>query len=396
MLNTNQFVKFLVVQGYLNGKTRDQIALDAGISTGSASSIINDWKKGICIPDIERVRDFSITVRKSGVSINQCAQDFRTLQLLKSLGIGEVGDGDGDTASEITSFIGAIHTQCKNLGITPAIALLWIRNLLDCNLYSTERRTQASVGTLQKNSISTPHRDKTDSGSQIWQGPSTPPESKVPFISQVSNIIDKKRKECVKLEDYRKKINEEIEKAVFQRAQVERELAKTKQEEREAMSHLRLFSELKGLLLDCYGIDAEEGIKELTKLIHDFKMNRYDPAKIINEYTSSLSLRLEIKENKNKIEELCQQRNSLQNLVLSLDSQASLHKQTMNGFRELETMGFGLAELKQIWYTIVEISNYKKITTKEAVSCFIRDVEEQYYSKTLFEDKKKKEMRWIS
>jgi hypothetical protein len=157
------------------------------------------------------------------------------------------------------------------------------------------------------------------------------------------------------------------------------------------MSYLRMFSELKSLLLDCYGIDTEEGLKELAKLIHDFKVNGYDPAKIINEYTSSLSLRLEIKENENKIKELWQQRNSLQNLVSFLGSQANMHRQTMNAFRELEAMGFGLSDLKQIWYTILEIANYKKITTKEAVSCFIKDVEEQYYSKLLFEDKVKEE-----
>jgi hypothetical protein len=157
------------------------------------------------------------------------------------------------------------------------------------------------------------------------------------------------------------------------------------------MSYLRMFSELKSLLLDCYGIDTEEGLKELAKLIHDFKVNGYDPAKIINEYTSSLSLRLEIKENENKIKELWQQRNSLQNLVSFLGSQANMHRQTMNAFRELEAMGFGLSDLKQIWYTILEIANYKKITAKEAVSFFIKDVEEQYYSKLLFEDKVKEE-----
>ncbi len=124
MPNTSHSVKSLVIKGYLNGKTRDQIALDAGISTGSVSSIIKDWKKGISIPDIKEVRHFSITVRKSGMSINQCAQGFRMIQLLNSLGNGEGSDGDGDAANEITSFIEAIHTHCKNLGITPAIVLL--------------------------------------------------------------------------------------------------------------------------------------------------------------------------------------------------------------------------------------------------------------------------------
>ena len=382
-----------MIRGYLNGKTRDQIALDAGISAGMASNIIKDWKQRIGAPNIEEVRDFSITVRKYGMSINQCAQGFRTLQLLKSLGIGEGndrGDGDDDT-NEITSFIEAIRMHCKNLGVTPAIALLWIKDLLDCNLYPNERGTGASKGTLSKNPTSTPHRDKTDSGSQTEQGFSPFPEIKVPFISQVSNLITQKRNECVKLEDYRKKINEETEKAVFQRELSEKRLAKTKREERDAMSYLRMFSELKSLLFDCYGIDTKEGLKGLAKLIYDFKVNGYDPAKIIYEYTSSLSLRLEIKENENRIKELCQQRNSLQNLVLSLDSQVSMHRQTMNVFRELEAIGFGLADLKQIWYTILEISNIKKITTKEAVSRFIKDVEEQYYSKLSFQDRVKED-----
>jgi hypothetical protein len=382
-----------VIRGYLNGKTRDQIALDAGISAGMASSIIKDWKKRIGAPDIEEVRDFSITVRKYGMSVNQCAQGFRTLQLLKSLDIGDGndrGDGDDDTI-EITSFIEAIRMHCKNLGVTPAIALLWIKDLLDCNLYPNERGTGASKGTLPKNPTSTPHRDKTDSGSQTEQGFSPFPQIKVPFISQVSNLITQKRKECVKLEDYRKKINEETEKAVFQRGLSEKRLAKTNRVERDAMSYLRMFSELKSLLFDCYGIDTKEGLKGLAKLIYDFKVNGYDPAKIIYEYTSSLSLRLEIKENENRIKGLCQQRNSLQNLVLSLDSQVSMHRQTMNVFRELEAIGFGLADLKQIWYTILEISNIKKITSKEAVACFIKDVEEQYYSKLSFEDMVKEE-----
>ncbi len=287
MLNTNQFIKSLVIQDYLNGKTRDQIALDAGISAGMVSSIIKEWKKEISIPNIKEVRDFSITFRKSGMSVNQCAQGFRMIQLLKCLGNGEGSDGDGDAVNEITSFIGTIHIHCKSLGITPAIVLLWIKDLLDCNLYPNERGTQAPMGILPKKSISSPHRDKIDSGLQIEQGSSPTPEIKVSFISQVSNIIAQKRKECIELENYRKRVKEEIEKARFQRSQAEKELAKTKKEEREAMSYLRMFSELKSLLFDCYGIDTEEGLKELAKLIHDFKVNGYDPAKIINEYTSS-------------------------------------------------------------------------------------------------------------
>ena len=148
------------------------------------------------MPNIEEVRYFSITVRNSGMSISQCAQGSRTLQLLKNLGNGEDGDGDGDASNEMTSFIESIHIHCKNLGINPAIVLLWIKDLLDCNLYPNERGTQAHMGILPRNSISNPLRDKIDSGSQIEQGSSPSPDIKAPFISQVSNLIAQKRKEC--------------------------------------------------------------------------------------------------------------------------------------------------------------------------------------------------------
>ena len=49
-------------------------------------------------------------------------------------------------------------------------------------------------------------------------------------------------------------------------------------------------------------------------------------------------------------------------------------------------MGFGLEELKRIWYAILEISRHKNIPTAEAVSLFIKDVEEHYYNDLLFKD----------
>lgn len=61
----------LAIQGYLNGKSRDQIAKEIGISTGSVSNILRDWKYKIGIPVAEELRDFAVIVKKSGMSIEQ-------------------------------------------------------------------------------------------------------------------------------------------------------------------------------------------------------------------------------------------------------------------------------------------------------------------------------------
>ena len=77
------------------------------------------------------------------------------------------------------------------------------------------------------------------------------------------------------------------------------------------VSYFQIFLELKKVLLDAYDIDMEEAIKEVAKIIHDFKENGYDVAKIIEEYKSSQSLKWMISENEKKVKELQEQRNSL-------------------------------------------------------------------------------------
>ncbi len=71
-----------MIQGYLNGKSRDQIANDIGISGGKASGIIKEWIAQIGQPHVESMRDFATILNKSGISVKQCAEGYRMLHLL--------------------------------------------------------------------------------------------------------------------------------------------------------------------------------------------------------------------------------------------------------------------------------------------------------------------------
>jgi transposase len=77
-----------VIQGYLNGKSRDQIAKETGASTGKVSNTIKEWKRGINIPGIDELRAFTITLKKSWISTRECASGYRMIKLMKILGVG--------------------------------------------------------------------------------------------------------------------------------------------------------------------------------------------------------------------------------------------------------------------------------------------------------------------
>ena len=67
-------VKELVIKGYLEGKSFDEISNENNIAKGSVFNIIHRWMAQLEIPDIEAIREFSIMVRKSGITIKQCAR----------------------------------------------------------------------------------------------------------------------------------------------------------------------------------------------------------------------------------------------------------------------------------------------------------------------------------
>ena len=89
MTDPSQSDKSIVIQKYLQGKSMNQIVDETSISKGKVHYLINDWKKKIAISDIDEIREFTVLVRKSNISIQQCAQGFRITNILKNLGIQE-------------------------------------------------------------------------------------------------------------------------------------------------------------------------------------------------------------------------------------------------------------------------------------------------------------------
>ena len=73
MVHKKEISESRVIWDYLNGKTREQIANDNNTSTGNVSNITNEWKRRIGKPEAEEIRDFVKSVKKSGLSVKQCA-----------------------------------------------------------------------------------------------------------------------------------------------------------------------------------------------------------------------------------------------------------------------------------------------------------------------------------
>ncbi len=438
MFHPKEILESRVICDYINGKTRNQIAIDNNTSTGNVSNITSEWKRRIGKSDGEEIRDFVKRFRKSGLSVKQCADGYRTAQLMKKLGILSEDENDQDNSEEFTAFVKGTYLNCKDAGIDPPILVKWIRNLFDCfsvsmdnnndnnrsfsfatNRHNEEeddyneegqadmpqyqhQRLQSGYGEpsdcLQPNETNwtknpnwlsyTNSLNRERSGDSSDSNPYSANRVKIPFISQVSGFIAQRKRECIELKKYKTHLESETKRAQAQRNHVNENLAKTIKKESHAMHYFEWFYKLKQELWDNYAIRIED-IERFAKVINDFKNHNYDPYEIIKEYSCLESVRQELTAKKSELELLEHQERRLNGHIVSLEARLSFDKQITDAFYQLNAMGFGLLGLKQISKAILEISSHRNITPNEATDMFLKDIEKNCFDKVLFEDRVK-------
>ena len=72
----------------------DQIARETNISKGKVHYVIKGWKDKIDSADYDEIATFAKQLNKSNITIEQCAQGFRMINILNSFGIGIDDDED--------------------------------------------------------------------------------------------------------------------------------------------------------------------------------------------------------------------------------------------------------------------------------------------------------------
>jgi hypothetical protein len=270
----------LVIQKYLQVKSKNQIALETSISKGKVHYLIIDWKNKMSISDIEEIRNFTILIRKSNMSIEQCAQGLRMINILKNLGIHEndepfdASDDNNIRSSqynEFSTFIHDIYLTCKNLGVTPVNIFSWITDLFDFhpdtnstdvnnssssliekdNVFDKKPIIHDSLQTVNKSSYETDASIYYDNyNSNLKLNDDLAEQIEIPFTSEILYYVPRKKREYHDLENYLKNLKDDISKLEVQKNTVVENLNQIAKKERFAISYLDFFNKLKKELLE--------------------------------------------------------------------------------------------------------------------------------------------------
>ena len=225
-------IKSLVIQQWLEGKPRNDIAAGNGLSDGAVTNIVNEWKHNLGFSLADDLRELAVTMRRVGVTASQCALGSRVAMIMLNMGIKE---------DDFESYILDIYNRCKNVGLSPENIASHLKDLVE---------------------LST-----TDA---------------IPF-SQIPNYIKQKADEKEILEKEIKKLKAQKEILNLQKSNSESVRDQALQDERMTATELKWYSDIKAELRK-YGIPVDD-IPKFAKAVNGLREYGYDVGKVISEFS---------------------------------------------------------------------------------------------------------------
>ena len=423
-MTKSNVVRESIIKGYLNGKSYDEIAYENDVAKGSVSNVINEWIDKLGIPDIDEIRDFSVKLRKSGITIKQCAQSFRFIQILSNFGITDefdssyipdiprstyeeeveekslikkkkIGERNKDNASTPRAnfyyFIESIYNNCKKNRIESTNIIEWIHDLLEFDPPFPIENSNDVSSEFEHDIDELKGAEKSEmiKKSRSWESEANlmDREIQVPFISKINSYIRQKKSNIQNLDFHSKQLQQEIRHLEEQKNKLYSRITNLKRNESLSLTYLDWYKSLKQELFYLFGTKLEEEASSFVNAFNDFKYYDYNPLQIVKEYKQIESLRDEKDTIQGTVESIEKTRDELLRKIESLEERENYSRQSLDILLELRQSGFGLKELRQLKNTVIEISIANNISWFDAGRKLVKDIESQYDDKLGFESR---------
>ena len=118
--------KLAAIGNWLDGETREDIALNNRIASGSVYNIVQEWSNRIGTEKAEVLRELAVKLKKNGLTVGDCARGFRMVMVFKKYEIEE-----DEVEDRITYFLKEIYLKCQEADLTPQKVFMYIYDIIN-------------------------------------------------------------------------------------------------------------------------------------------------------------------------------------------------------------------------------------------------------------------------
>jgi hypothetical protein len=312
-----EHIKSGIIVAWLKGETRDNIASEFNISTGSVSNIIEQWQNMIGVYDAKNLRELGLGLKKAGITPRQCVDGLRITNIINQLGIDK---------NHLFDFVNKLYNESKIQRLEPVdiVRLVKVVNAFpDIN----------SLNDIPKH-IHKRRQEKIKLDEDI--------NYKKHEIEKLDQEIDRKRKEIRDLKDDLESFRKEIQ---------------------EEKKDFLLFRDAKNELKK-NGIDVHV-LEPLIHVIKIFQEMHFRPLTIFSEFSDINAYRDLVKNKERKIEELESYNQELKTISDNYETKIASNETMVLSIKQLENLGFNASDIKNLERTFSDLSKKFGLTKEE-------------------------------
>jgi len=318
--------KLSVIDAWLNGESRNDIAIKHNIGSGTVYNIVEEWSNGLGDDDAQlanRLRELGLKLKKNGLTVSDCARGLRMLMMLKKYGIK-----DDEGHEKVSYFLNEIYTKCLEVGLTPQQVFDYISDILK---FSSEIPI-SEIPKFMKKRI----------------------EEKEKLKSEVQTLTTKRDE----LTEIKEKLEQEIQ-----------ELRNSK-EIRTKTYRTFVITQFK---LKQYGIQMED-LDLFVKCVAGVSREGYNPVQIVTKIAEYETLDKEANHYKTEVRLKKDELANLNQIINDKKNTLDFFKIKVDIINDLETRGFGNKELRTLYNMLNEIGLENNLDYNEIRKQFFDDV----------------------
>jgi hypothetical protein len=124
--------KSAVIDGWLRGNSRNDIAIRQSMGSSTVYNIVQEWSNEFGGQRAAKLRRLAIILKNNGLTVGDCAKGLRMLMIFRKYGIKEDDDGDNNNEDQekVIHFLKEVYTKCQEVGLSPQQIFVYISNIL--------------------------------------------------------------------------------------------------------------------------------------------------------------------------------------------------------------------------------------------------------------------------